>query len=148
MASGCEDKQKQVIALFSGCTSAREKYEKIIELGKNVQPLDPRNKTETNRVRGCQSKMYLKTEYRDGKLFFETSADALISQGLGVLLTSVYSGESPETILQCPPHHIEELSLAKILSPTRTNGLSALYLRMKQEAVIAIQKRDQSPRTE
>jgi len=147
MIPSCEEKQKNVLALFSECRSATAKYEKIIELGKSAKPLAAHYKTEEARVRGCQSKMYLHTEYHDGKLFFKTEADALISQGLGVLLTAVYSGESPETILQCPPRHIEELELGKILSPSRTNGLASLYLRMKQEATKAIQKRDSPQRT-
>ncbi len=79
--------------------------------------------------------MYLSSRFEDGKVFFQTEADALISQGLGVLLTKVYSDEAPEVILKCPPSYIEELQIAQSLTPSRANGLASIFVHMKQRAL-------------
>ena len=79
--------------------------------------------------------MYLRSDFREGLIFFQVESDALISQGLGVLLTRIYSGETPETILKCPPDFLLDLDLMTSLTPNRANGLQALHLRMKQEAL-------------
>ena len=77
--------------------------------------------------------MYLYTNSSEGKIVFQGSSDALISQGLAALLIRIYSGESPETILKCPPNFLEELGIPASLSPNRANGLYSLHLRMKQK---------------
>ena len=123
------------MALFASCATAEEKYQKIIELGKMQPHLLPQFKVEANIVQGCQSRMYLHTRFEEGLVYFECEADALISAGLGMLLVRVYSGEKPEVILTCPPYYIEELGIAQTLTPGRANGLAAVYLRMKQEAL-------------
>jgi len=82
MFESCLEKQKAVVAKFASCTCSEEKYQKIIELGRALPSLDPKYKTEENLVQGCQSRMYLHSEMKDGVLFFELSSDALISQGL------------------------------------------------------------------
>ena len=117
---------------FAGCTSP---YDKIIELGRDLPPLPKADQIPANLVSGCQSTLYLKTTFREGKLYFETQADALISAGLAVLLTSVLSGETPETVLTFEPTYLTELNIPASLSPSRANGLASLHLRMKQEAL-------------
>ena len=135
MFDSCLKKQSEIKALFASCQTVEEKYQKIIELGKAAPSLDPSAKTDENKVSGCQSTMYLQSRFEDGKVFFQTEADALISQGLGVLLTKVYSDEAPEVILKCPPSYIEELQIAQSLTPSRANGLASIFVHMKQRAL-------------
>jgi cysteine desulfuration protein SufE len=135
MFESCFAKQRAVVDLFKGCMTPEEKYQKIIELGKTQSHLDPVYKTDENLVRGCQSRMFLRSWREGDTVFFESEADALISAGLGMLLIRVYSGEKPEVILKCPPNHIEELEIRQTLTPGRANGLASVYLRLKQEAL-------------
>lgn len=135
MYESCQEKQERVKALFAGCSDESKRYEKIIELGRKSSPLPPEAKTEANEVHGCQSRMYLQTTSKGGKVFFETESDALISAGLAVLLTMVYSGETPEAIIKCPPDYLEELGISASVTPSRANGLYSIHLRMKQEAL-------------
>ncbi|MBI3900710.1 MAG: SufE family protein [Chlamydiia bacterium] len=122
-------------ALFSALPSREALYQKIMELGKDLPPFQEAWKTEANRVIGCQSLMYLHSELREGKVYFYAASDALISAGLAALLLAVYSEEPPESILVCPPQFLEELGIPSALTPGRANGLSSLYLKMKQEAL-------------
>lgn len=131
----CIEKQNQVKSLFTQCQNEEEKYEKIIELGRQRPLLDPAYKIPENIVKGCQSIMYLRSFMQDGKVFFEGESEALISSGLAMILIKVYSGETPETILKCPPAYIEELGISASLTPSRANGLYSIHLRMKQEAL-------------
>lgn len=133
--TSCLEKQDKVKALFSHCTTPAARYEKIMELGSGLRPLPPAAKTEENRVRGCQSLMYLASRLENGLVIFEVDSDALISRGLAVILLMVYSGENPETILKCPPTYLEELGIAGSLTPGRANGLYSLHLKMKQDAL-------------
>lgn len=131
----CLQKQKQVKELFSGLVSVESKYDKIIEIGRTQCRLNDKFKTEEYLVRGCQSRMYLASYFVQGKVYFESESDAIISAGLSILLIRVYSGEDPETILKCPPTYLEELSIPQTLTPGRANGLASIYLRMKQDAL-------------
>jgi cysteine desulfuration protein SufE len=135
MNTSCFEKQKKVKELFAGCTTAEARYNKIIELGQHCKRLAPEDRVPENLVHGCQSQMYLRTDF-DGKLiYFDAESDALISAGLAALLIMVYSGEPPEVVLKCPPTYLEEIGITSALSPNRANGLHSLHLRMKQEAL-------------
>jgi len=129
------EKQEKIKGLFSRASSAEEMYQLLIELGKGQLTLSPEDKSEENRVRGCQSLTYLKTEYKEGKLYFSIESDAFISAGLGQILTRVYSGESPETVLRELPTYIEEVGLRSALSPGRSSGLSSMWERLRKEAL-------------
>lgn len=131
----CLQKQNDVKALFVGLVSVESKYDKIIEIGRTQCRLKPEYKTEQYLVRGCQSRMYLVSHHVNGKVYFESESDAIISAGLSILLIRVYSGEEPETILKCPPTYLEELNIPQTLTPGRANGLASIYLRMKQDAL-------------
>ncbi len=131
----CLEKQNRVKKLFAKCSSLDEKYQKIIDLGRQQQPLDPQYKIPENLVRGCQSTMHLHSYLDVDKVIFHAESDALISSGLAAILVQVYSGETPETILKCPPDYLEELGIRASLTPNRANGLYSLHLRMKQEAL-------------
>lgn len=136
MFESCLEKQEQVKQLFASCSSEEKKYEKIIELGRNQVPFAPGDKTVENLVRGCQSAMYLKSTLEDGRLYFAANSDALISAGLAAILLQVYNGETPESILKCPPTYLEELGISANLTPNRANGLYSIHLRMKQDALM------------
>jgi cysteine desulfuration protein SufE len=124
------------------CPTQEAKYEKIIELGRQQIPLPATYKTPDNLVKGCQSQMYLHSYWEDDKIIFETDSDALISAGLAVLLTQVYSGETPEVILKCPPTYLDELGISASLTPNRASGLYSVHLRMKQEALKLLLERE------
>ncbi len=135
MYESCLQKQAQMRALFDACRTEEAKYEKIIALGRDMPPLDPRYKILENLVKGCQSAMFMRS-YLDGKAaYFEAESDALISSGLAAILTQVYNGESPEVILKCPPAYLEDLGISASLTPSRANGLYSIHLRMKQDAL-------------
>jgi cysteine desulfuration protein SufE len=131
----CLTKQLKVKALFSNCTHPMAKYEKIIQLGRNLVTYPTEFMVSEKLVKGCQSQMYLHATFSDGKIYFHVHSEALISAGLAALLLAVYNEETPETVLSCPPLFLEELGIHQSLSPGRSNGLSSLYLRMKQEAL-------------
>ena len=140
MFESCLAKQAEVIRLFSECKTEEAKYQKIIDLGRTSSKLPLAFKTPENVVKGCQSTMYLHTTYSNGIVTFEAQSDALISSGLAAILVIVYSGESPETILKCPPSYLEELGISASLTPSRANGLYSVHLRMKQEALKCLMK--------
>ncbi len=129
------NKYEKIKALFSDCSSPELIYQRIIECGKKLPSFDPQWKREENLVPGCQSRMYLHTIFEESKIYFLASSDALISSGLAAILIEAYSGESPETILTCPPTFLEEINIPSSLTPGRVNGLANLYLKMKQEAL-------------
>lgn len=131
-------KEEEIKALFSNCKNTEDVYEQIIEIGQ--KSIDPSFKwtCEENLVPGCQSLLYLHSEYKDGKLFFKAHSDALISRGLAELLVMYYSGQEPETILKSPPTFLEDLKISNSLTPSRANGLYHIHLKMKQKALEAI----------
>lgn len=126
---------------FDSCLSLEEKYHLIIRLGEALPPLNPESHLEENLVRGCQSKLYLDAVLRDGKMFFFAHSDALISAGLAALLIEIYSGETMERILTSPPNFLHTLGIHASLSPSRSNGLSQIYLKMKQLSISKMSNR-------
>lgn len=140
----CIKRQQTLKELFLKLPGEEAKYDMIIELGKKIPPMAPLHRQPENLVAGCQSQMYLVASEENGKVFFKVASDALISAGLAALLMEVYSGETAETILTCPPDFIEELGIATSLTPSRANGLYSVHLRMKQEALKLIIKRQKS----
>jgi cysteine desulfuration protein SufE len=141
--ASCLEKQKMLLDQFRGCETSDERYQKIIELGRKQAKLSQEQKKEENLVPGCQSRLYVHSSLQNGKVYFESESDALISAGLAALLILVYSAETPEVILKCPPEHLGALKLHEMLTPSRSNGLAAVYRRIKQDAlryVLEIQK--------
>jgi cysteine desulfuration protein SufE len=131
----CLTKQRRVIELFSGCLNSQMKYEKIIDLGRQLPPYPVDLKTADRLVKGCQSQMYLNAVLSNGKVHFTAYSEALISLGLAALLLAVYNDEPPEAVLSCPPSFLEKLGIHDSLSPSRSNGLDSFFLRMKKEAL-------------
>lgn len=135
MYNTCLEKQDQVRKLFAACHKEEDKYQKIIELGHQLPPLDAAYKVPENIVKGCQSIVYLHSSMENDKVRFEVESEALISAGLAAILIKVYSGETPEAILKCPPTYLEDLGISASLTPSRANGLYSIHLRMKQDAL-------------
>lgn len=135
LLASCLAKQQHVKQLFEGCKTSEQKYEKIIELGRQLPPYPIEFKTSTHLVKGCQSPMYMRAQLIDGKIHFQVCSEALISAGLAALLLLVYNNEPPEAILTSPPEFLEELGIHNSLSPGRSNGLASLMQRMKKEAL-------------
>jgi len=138
--SSCLNKQQKVREIFLSATSPEEVYQIIIDLGKKSRRLSPEEKTEERRVKGCQSLTFLKAEFVEGKCLFEIDSEALISAGLGQLLTLVYSGEPPEAIIKCSPKYLEDLGIIKSLSHSRSQGVANMFARMKLEAIKFLSK--------
>lgn len=135
MSESLLQKQEEIKKLFQACSSAEERYLRIIELGKGLPAFPQGERKEENLVAGCQSQLYLHTELKNDKIFFSCASEALISAGLAALLVRLYSGEEPTVLIQSPPHFLQELGIFASLSPGRSNGLASLFLRMQQEAI-------------
>lgn len=129
------DRVESLKKLFTLSITDEAKYTKIIELGSMLISMNPQDMTEKNLIAGCQSLLYLKVDLEDGKLLFKAHSDALISRGLAALLIHVYSGLTPYTILKNPPTFLQELNLLKNLSPSRSNGVASIYLKMQQLSI-------------
>jgi cysteine desulfuration protein SufE len=142
MFDSCLKKQRQIKEIFFACSSEDAKYEKLIELGRKQAPLESAYKIPDNLVKGCQSQMYLHSYWSGDKIIFEAESDALISAGLASLLVQVYSGETPEVILKCPPTYLDEIGISASLTPNRASGLYSMHLRMKQEALKLLVERE------
>ncbi len=128
-------KQSDLKNAFIAFEDPSQKYEKIIEMGRELSPISPAARIEQNLVSGCQSILYLETHLKDDLIYFNADSEALISKGLAALLIYVYSGQPPEALLKEPPHFLKEIGLHQALSPARSNGLSSLYRKMQQEAL-------------
>ena len=133
--ASCQEKQQKLSHFFSTCHTAEARYQKIIELGKTLPAYPPHLMTPEHIVSGCQSIVYLASTLENGKVQFHIHSEALISAGLAALLLAVYNDEPPEVILKCAPDFLDQLGIPASLTPGRSNGLSSMYLRMKQEAL-------------
>lgn len=130
-----EAKIEKIKSEFSNCSSSEMKYHKIIALGRNLGKLSEDKKNGKTAVQGCQSSVFLFSYMKEEKIYFEVEADALISAGLAYLLSFVYNGETPETILKSKPSYLEELGIPGSLTMNRANGLYSIYLKMQQDAL-------------
>jgi cysteine desulfuration protein SufE len=123
--------QEDIIAEFEQFGDWMEKYNYLIEISKELQPLDVKNKTNDNLIRGCQSRVWLVAEMNDGKIDFKADSDAIITKGIIALLVRVLSGRKPEEIMNADLYFIDQIGLRQNLSPTRSNGLLSMVKQMK-----------------
>ncbi len=130
-----EEMQQNIIEEFTLFDDWSDRYQRIIEIGEEAAPLDEKYKTEENRVHGCQSRVWLHTEYKDGKIFYQADSDAAITRGLVTILVKVLSGHTPQEIAEAKLDFIDKIGLGKHLSPTRSNGFANMIKKMKQEAI-------------
>ena len=127
--------QDEVIEEFSDFDDWMDKYQLLIDLGNDKQPLDPKYKTEQNLIDGCQSRVWLQADLVDGKVIFQAESDALIVKGIISLLIQVVSGHTPDEILESDLYFIKKIGLKEHLSPTRSNGLLAMVKQMRMYAL-------------
>lgn len=127
--------QDEVIEEFSDFDDWMDKYQLLIDLGNEQEPLDEKYKTEQNLIDGCQSRVWLQADLVDGKVIFQAESDALIVKGIITLLIKVVSGHTPDEILDSDLYFIEKIGLKEHLSPTRSNGLLAIVKQMRMYAL-------------
>ncbi len=136
--------QDEVIEEFSDFTDWMDKYQLLIDLGNEQEPLDEKYKTESNLIDGCQSRVWLQADYVDGKIVFTAESDALIVKGIIALLIRVLSGHTPQEILDADLYFIERIGLKDHLSPTRSNGLLAMVKQIRMYALAFKMKNEQN----
>ncbi len=130
-----EEVEKEIVEEFSLFDSWDDKYEYIIDLGKKLPPLEDQYKTDGNRVRGCQSTVWLVADFRNGNVFFKADSDAVIVKGLISMLIRVLSGHTPEDIIQAKLDFIQQIGMTTHLAQTRSNGLLSMVKQMKNFAL-------------
>ncbi len=129
-----EEAKQSVVDDFSMYDEWLDKYEYIIDLGKKLDSFPEEKKTDDRLIKGCQSRVWLDCEVRDGRLFFSADSDAIITKGIISLLISVYSGRTAEEIAGDDFSFIEQIGLRENLSPTRSNGLASMIQTIKTTA--------------
>ncbi|MBQ1636034.1 MAG: SufE family protein [Bacteroidales bacterium] len=129
-----EDAKRQVEEDFGMYEQWLDKYEYLIDLGKDLEPFPEDLKTEDRLIKGCQSRVWLDSRIEDGRLFFRADSDAIITKGIISLLISVYSGHTPAEIAADDFGFIERIGLRENLSPTRANGLLSMIQTIRREA--------------
>jgi cysteine desulfuration protein SufE len=130
-----QELQDEIIADFGLFDDWEQKYEYLIELGKELPLIDDQYKTDANLIRGCQSRVWLHADYRNGKLFFTADSDAIITKGLVSMVIRVLSGHTPAEIASAEIYFIDAIGLKNHLSSTRSNGLLSMLKQIKLYAL-------------
>lgn len=131
-----EERQQEVIEEFEGFDDWMDKYQMLIDLGCEQEPLPDQYKVESNLIDGCQSRVWLQADLTpEGTIHFQAESDALIVKGIITLLIRVLDNQTPDDILSADLHFIEDIGLKEHLSPTRSNGLLAMMKQMKMYAL-------------
>ena len=136
--------QEEIIEEFAMFDDWMDKYALIIEQGNSLEKLDEKYKTPNNIIEGCQSRVWLQTDYKDGKLHFRAESDAVIVKGLLALVLKVFSGRTPDEIIEAQLHFLEDIGLTEHLSPTRSNGLLAVIKQIRFYAIAYKAKEQQN----
>ena len=129
------DIENEIVEEFSLFDSWDDKYEYIIDMGKKLPVLEDKYKLDENKVRGCQSTVWLVSDYKDGKVYFKADSDAVIVKGLISMLIRVLSGHTPDEIIQATLGFIQKIGMTTHLAQTRSNGLLAMVKQMKNFAL-------------
>ena len=135
MSTGITDKQQKLIDEFSGFSTWEARYKRIIDMGKTLPPLADEFKIEMYKVKGCQSQVWLVAKMDNGHVIYNIDSDAMIVRGLAALLQQVYSGHTPQDILNAPTDFLEKIGLTTHLSQSRSNGLAAMVRQFRNYAV-------------
>lgn len=130
-----EETEKEITEEFSLFDDWMGKYEHIIELGKSLPMIEEKYKTDDRLIKGCQSKVWLHSEVKDGKIVYTADSDAIITKGLVALVVRVLSGHTPDEITHAKMEFINQIGLTQHLSPTRANGLVNMIKQMKLDAL-------------
>jgi cysteine desulfuration protein SufE len=130
-----QEKQNEIIEDFALFDEWMDKYEHIIELGKDLPMIKAEYKVEENLIKGCQSRVWLHADLVDNKLFFSADSDAIITKGIAGLVISVFSNNTPKEIADSELFFIDQIGLKEHLSPTRSNGLLAMVKQIKMYSI-------------
>ena len=130
-----KEKQQETVETFAFMEDWEQKYEYLIDLGKELKGISDDKKTDDNLIKGCQSKVWIDADFKEGKLYFNADSDGILPKGIIALLVSIYSGHSTQEILDSDFKFIEEIGLQEFLSPSRANGLMAMTKQIKFYAV-------------
>ena len=136
--SGIQEIQAEIAEDFAMFDDWMQKYEYLIDLGKELAPIDKKYKTEDNLIKGCQSRVWLHAEYTDGRIIYTADSDAIMTKGIVAILINVLSGQTPSEISTAKLDFINEIGLKEQLSPTRANGLVSMIKQMKLYALAYI----------
>lgn len=128
--------EEEIVDEFSLFDSWEDKYEYIIDMGKKLPVLEVQHKKDENKIRGCQSTVWMVSEYRDGKVYYKADSDAVIVKGLISMLIRVFSGQKPKDIVEADMKFIDEIGMSTHLAQTRSNGLRAMIKQMKMDAMV------------
>ena len=127
--------EEEIIEEFALFDDWEGKYEYIIDMGKKLPPLADEHKKEENKIRGCQSTVWMVSEYRDGRVWFKADSDAMIVKGLISMLIRVLSGQQPQDIIAADMAFIDKIGMSSHLAQTRSNGLRSMIKQMKLDAM-------------
>jgi cysteine desulfuration protein SufE len=130
-----KEREEEITDEFSLFDSWEEKYEYIIDLGKRLEPLDEKFKVEENIIKGCQSTVWLTSDFKNGKVFYKADSDAIIVKGLISMLIKVLSGHKPDEILNAKLDFIKDIGMMTHLAQTRSNGLLSMVKQIKNYAL-------------
>ena len=144
MIQPIDDIQQEIIDEFSIFSDWMDKYALIIEQGNSLEPLDDKYKTPENIIKGCQSRVWLQTDYRDGKLHFQAESDAIIVKGLLAMVLRVFNNRTPYEIINADLRFMKEIGLTEHLSPTRSNGLLSVIKQIRYYAIAYKSKEENS----
>jgi len=128
--------EEEIVDEFSLFDSWDEKYEYIIDMGKKLKPLDDVYKKDENKIKGCQSTVWMVSEMKDGKVIYRAESDAIIVKGLVSMLIRVLSGHTPKEIIDAKLEFIDKIGMKQHLAQTRSNGLLAMVKQMKLDATV------------
>lgn len=129
------DIEKDLVEEFALFDDWEGKYEYIIDMGKKLKPIADEYKTEENKIKGCQSTVWMHSSFKDGRVYFEADSDAVIVKGLVSMLIRVFSGQPARDIVDAPIKFLDEIGMTKHLAQTRSNGLRAMIKQMKLDAL-------------
>ena len=135
MSKSIREIQEEIIDEFSMFEDWMQRYEYMIELGKSLPLIDEKYKIEENLIKGCQSKVWVHADMKDGKVVFTADSDAIITKGIIAILIRVFSNQEPQAILDANTDFIDEIGLKEHLSPTRANGLVSMIKQLKMYAL-------------
>lgn len=127
--------ENEIVEDFAMFDQWDDKYQYIIDLGKILAPMNAEWKTDERLIKGCQSRVWLYTELKDGKVIYHADSDAIITKGIVALMVRVLSEHTPKEIVDAPLDFIEKIGLKEHLSPTRANGLLSMVKQMKLDAL-------------
>ncbi len=128
--------QEEIIDEFSMFEDWDERFQYVIDLGKGLPLIEEKYKTEENTIKGCQSKVWVHAEQKDGNIVFTADSDAIITKGIIAILVRTFSNHSPKEILEADTNFIDEIGLKEHLSPTRANGLVSMIKQIKMYALV------------